>query len=426
MATLSAVILDHHIKSNKTVNVKIRIGQHGQSVYIATDLYTDRRNIDARGKLKPAYVDKYISPILNKFRDYLTQEISKSYSAQRIKEYILKKEEPVQAAEDIDFLAFCNDHIEELVKDGRSSSAVPLRSVVNSLTDYFKGMLNPAMLTSKILIAYETYLRNDRTLVRTNQHGKKVKIVSSGMTDAGVFKHMANLRILFNACKFKYNDEDIGEIIIRNNPFVKYKLKPTRNKKKRNAEVDLLIKLYTYQPVGRRERLAKDMFFLSFFLCGINAVDIYKSDMTPISGRLGYNRSKTQGKRDDSAFISIAVPDVAAAYFKEYRGTIAKRYSDARNFTKALNIGLKQIGEKLGFMLTFYSARHSFATVARNDCRCTKDDIADALNHVVNGMAMTDGYLAKDWSIVDEVQSKVLKFFFDKLNESFKLTFYLH
>lgn len=419
MATLSAVILDHHFKGDRTVNVKIRITQKGKSVYIPTDLYIGARNIDNRGKLRSAYIDRYVSPVLNRFRDYLTEEISRSYSAQRIKDFILKKEEPVQLAEDIDFIAFCYEYIKGLMDDDRVSSAVPLKSVVNSLADYFKGRLNPAMLTSKILVEYENYLRTDRTLVRTNQHGNKVKTVSYGLTDAGVFKHMSNLRILFNACKFKYNDDDIGNIVIFNNPFGKYKLKPSRNNKKRNVDIDHLINLFRYKPEGRREQLAKDMFFLSFFLCGINAVDIYKSDMTPISGRLGYNRSKTQGKRNDSAFISIAVPDVVVAYFKEYRGTIAKRYSDARNFTKALNIGLKQIGEKLGFMLTFYSARHSFATLARNDCRCTKDDIADALNHVVNGMSITDGYLAKDWSIVDEVQSKVLKFFFDKLNKSF-------
>lgn len=35
------------------------------------------------------------------------------------------------------------------------------------------------------------------------------------------------------------------------------------------------------------------------------------------------------------------------------------------------------------------------------------DDIAEALNHVDNGHFTTDIYLAKDWSIVDDVQYKV-------------------
>ena len=58
--------------------------------------------------------------------------------------------------------------------------------------------------------------------------------------------------------------------------------------------------------------------------------------------------------------------------------------------------------------VTFYWARHTFATVARNDCRVSKDDVALALNHVDEGNRVTDIYIAKDWRIVDEVQEKVL------------------
>ena len=48
-------------------------------------------------------------------------------------------------------------------------------------------------------------------------------------------------------------------------------------------------------------------------------------------------------------------------------------------------------------------------TIARNDCRVSKDDVALALNHVDEGNRVTDIYIAKDWRIVDEVQDKVLK-----------------
>ena len=58
--------------------------------------------------------------------------------------------------------------------------------------------------------------------------------------------------------------------------------------------------------------------------------------------------------------------------------------------------------------ITFYWVRHSFASIARNDCRFSKDDVALALNHVDNGHSVTDIYIAKDWSIVDEVQAAVI------------------
>jgi hypothetical protein len=59
--------------------------------------------------------------------------------------------------------------------------------------------------------------------------------------------------------------------------------------------------------------------------------------------------------------------------------------------------------------VTFYWARHSFATLARNACRKSKDDIAMALNHIDEGRKTTDIYIQKDWKIVDEVQSAVLE-----------------
>ena len=58
--------------------------------------------------------------------------------------------------------------------------------------------------------------------------------------------------------------------------------------------------------------------------------------------------------------------------------------------------------------ITYYWARHSFANLARNVCRKSKDDVALALNHVDQSRKTTDIYLAKDWSIVDEVQIAVI------------------
>ena len=57
--------------------------------------------------------------------------------------------------------------------------------------------------------------------------------------------------------------------------------------------------------------------------------------------------------------------------------------------------------------VTFYWARHTFASVARNDCRMSKDDVALALNHVDEGHRSTDIYIEKDWGIVDYVQENV-------------------
>jgi len=143
----------------------------------------------------------------------------------------------------------------------------------------------------------------------------------------------------------------------------------------------------------------------------MNAVDLYQLSLLDIrNGRVDYNRSKTKGKRQDRAFISIKIGEEAKPLLEKYIGELQKRYSNLNCFNKALSRGMEQICRKTGLSgVTFYWARHTFATVARNDCRVSKDDVALALNHVDEGNRVTDIYIAKDWRIVDEVQDKVLE-----------------
>lgn len=162
------------------------------------------------------------------------------------------------------------------------------------------------------------------------------------------------------------------------------------------------------------------MFMLSFYLCGTNAVDFYNaSEANVSSGRFEYKRSKTQGRRQDEAFISIKIVDEAKPLLVKYLGKLNSRYGAYDYLDYALYKGMKGLRELTGLPeLTLYWARHTFGTLARNTCRMSVDDIAEALNHIDNGHATTDIYLAKDWSIVDDVQCQVIQLINDSFNES--------
>ena len=55
-------------------------------------------------------------------------------------------------------------------------------------------------------------------------------------------------------------------------------------------------------------------------------------------------------------------------------------------------------------------ARHTWATIARNKCGISKDDVDLALNHVDQGLKMADAYIAKDWSLIDKANRVVLDY----------------
>lgn len=140
---------------------------------------------------------------------------------------------------------------------------------------------------------------------------------------------------------------------------------------------------------------------LSLYLCGMNAKDMYDGNYDIVDGRIEYKRSKTKGKRSDEAFISIKlVPEAEQLLAKYNKKFLQSRYAFHTSFIAALSNGMKDLE------MTFYTARHIFASWAFNVFRYSIDEIGAALNHSSN--SITNDYIAKDWSLIDRIQSDVL------------------
>lgn len=185
-------------------------------------------------------------------------------------------------------------------------------------------------------------------------------------------------------------------------------------KKERSIDVATLRKIIAYTGIGRAG-LARDCYVLSFCMMGINSVDLYSC--TTIKGdTITYNRSKTKTRRDDEAYIEVDVHDFLKPLMKKYKGRTRifdfyTRYANFQNFNSNLNKGLKTMCEDLGIeKITFYSARHTWASIARNELHIDKYTIHEALNHIVDDMAITDRYIKKDFTLINEANKKVIDF----------------
>ena len=104
---------------------------------------------------------------------------------------------------------------------------------------------------------------------------------------------------------------------------------------------------------------------------------------------------------------------------KDYTGKRVFRfyqmYNTANNFNRAINKGLKQIGEALKVDdLEFYAARHSWATIALNKVGIDKYTVHAALNHVDEAMKVTDIYIERDFMNENKANAKVVKYVFGK------------
>lgn len=120
----------------------------------------------------------------------------------------------------VEFVQFSKAYIAELKKDNRKGSAANLQTVVNSLCDYFGSSVIPIEnINSLMLPKYEAFLRGERKITRLNQFKKEVIVMHKGLSDSGLHNHMRDLRVLFNAARDKYNDEDRGVIAISHYTF---------------------------------------------------------------------------------------------------------------------------------------------------------------------------------------------------------------
>lgn len=331
---------------------------------------------------------------------------------QQLKDYLEEMEQH------LDLVAFGKEFIISLVDKGKLKSASNYKTVIYSLIDFFgKGKILFEEISTNRLILWEKYLRTERTISRYSQTGRIITNIKKPLQNRSIHNYLRDLRALFNHAKRKYNNPEVGYTEIKHDPFKEYpKIRVFQTKKRHLDVATLRLIRDTICKKNSRVALARDLFMLSFYLCGINAVDLYKINRSNIiNGRLEYNRSKTREKRLDNAFISVKIVEPAIKLIDKYIGRLAKRYANVDGLNKALGFGMKEVC-KINFLngITFYWARHTVGNLARNKCRCSKDDVALALNHVDLGRKITDIYIDNDWSIIDELQEKVISLLNDE------------
>lgn len=393
-----------------TFDVKVRIGHKSKSAYLDTGQVVPKKEI-SKGKIKPMWIVENLSNLLKGITETIKNIEYKldAMTASDIKTYIenSKKKASVSVS-DIDFKILFSEHIHKLKEQDKYYKT--FQTAFNALNDYIgNDMLLATDINVSFLVGFETFLKGERKITRLNQ-GVQRTFTSKSEKGASVRNILRDFRTVFNAARFKHNDEDAGVILIPNNPYKKYKLPEIKSVGSHRAltiEEIRTVWSVKVEPNSRPE-LAQELSKLSFMLCGINAADLYK--LKPTKGkRVEYNRSKTEYRRKDNAFISIKLIDEAIPLYQKYIGQLNKRYSSEASLNRGIKSGMDALIKLTGIDgLQFYSFRHSFASIARNECRFSKDDIAMAMNHVDSANRVTDIYIKKDWSIVDDVQRGVV------------------
>ena len=114
------------------------------------------------------------------------------------------------------------------------------------------------------------------------------------------------------------------------------------------------------------EECARDIFMLSFYLCGMNLGDILAQDLTKDSVK--FIRIKTKSRRDPNEFTEFTIQPEARAIIDKYlvNGRLQfYGYTTKKSVQHITDDNLRNLRKQLGFnKLIYYSARKTFAQLA--------------------------------------------------------------
>lgn len=415
-------------KANKKYSVYIQAIHNRKVKYIKNGVSIDENQINKKGEIKDKEIKNSVEAQIRIYEQKVCKLGIKanSMTCDEIVTYIQKEDEKEVQAERLDFFEFAYNYVEQLKKEGKRR-AFDILIVLRSLQDYHSGKLPFSQINKEFILGYMDYLSTERILKRKDQFGRDTTRRCRKLCESTIHDRLRVIKALINKAMYFYNTEE--DEFIKNRVFKFIKVQAPRPKQKRAIPVNVIRDIYNYHSdTDKRGQLARDLFIASFLLCGMNAIDFYEIEKGAYyDQKLCYQRCKTKEKRFDNAEIIVWIPDILIPILDKYLSCkspylyiFRSEYSHPQTFSSILNSGLKRVAKAIGYEenLTFYAARHSFATIARNDCRIDKSTIAECLNHSQN--TITDFYLVKDYTRIWDAQKVVHDYVFGNLFEKVK------
>ena len=422
MLTIKAEVEKGKVRNDGTYNVRIRFTKNRVVKRISSNLFATNADLTADYKLKEDSIVKQEADRLVLHYRTMFNALhldSEKCDVNEVVSRLLCKEE---AEKPIDFIAFSKKWICETTIKGKANYSTALNSFLEFID---KEKLEIKEFTIDLLEKY----RDNITKVREERVKEMIRAGKRVPSNRCLSLYLTCLRRLYIEAQKYYNKPDKGLVRIPYSPFEYFKIPRQEATRKRAIHPQQIKAIWNlpYHNIHRGQKgtclfdLAKDCFILSFCLIGINSVDLYNA--TDLKGnKLVYCRTKTKGRRYDKAKMEVNIPDMVLPIIEKYRDITGQRlfkfyrdYRDSRAFNKAINKGLKEIGDQLGIDdLEYYAARHSWATIALNKCKIDKYTVHAALNHVDENMRVTDIYIERDFVNENKANAKVVKYVFGK------------
>ena len=374
MTTVDVICYKYKPLKNGEIPIKIRICKDRKTRYINLGVSTKLEEWDfEKNQPKSTYpnremLEKLISNKICEVRNKIVELKSdnKDFSATTLVEKVSHPTKVITVGE------LFKQHIHCLEEEKRTGYKLSIQQTYNSLIKFNRHLDIPfPEIDCNWLKRYETWLRKQ------------------GKSENTIGIRFRNIRMIFNLAM------NMELVKLENYPFKRFKVSKFHQETAKRAlskEEVLSIINYPIMGIDYYTKLAINLFTFSYFMGGINFVDMaYLTEKNIIDNRLVYNRKKT------SKLINLPMQQRAYMVLKEYKKsnetylfpilsskhkTEQQRLNRLHKVITKVNKALKIIGEELHIpiKLTTYVARHSYATVLKRAGVATSI-ISESLGH---------------------------------------------
>lgn len=348
MATLKLTIFKAKVLKNGKHKIRIALCHKGETCYILTRYLIDSENQFKNGLIQKrpdaSMMNMHLRSLLNAYQEKLNEVQNQSmYTCRQLKDIISRN---VRTSESSTFKSVSTEYIKELILDGRDKYASIIRLSEKYFCEFLRGDIALMDITPELIAGFSKFLKRNKCLSVATEGTvmRHIKVI----INQGVKRRMVNYSV---------------------HPFIDYII-PASPVREIDISLEAFNKIRLATPKEKKYHVAHDLFYLSFYLGGINLIDLLQIDFRDTEV-LEYVRTKTKNTAIGTRTISFAIPEEAKGIIKEWMNKNTGRLDfgykfSYPNFSRYLTRSLASLAKKLGITekVVYYSARKSFAQYA--------------------------------------------------------------
>lgn len=347
MATLSLTIFKAKVLKDGRHKIRIAVRHKHETSYIITRFIIDSESQFKNGQIvkRPdaAVLNTKLRNLINEYQEKLDSiKHPDLYDCRQLKEILINgvQEEPST------FQSLSLEYVRELEESGSIGYSKMIERNSRYLTEFVKGDILLSDITPEIIEGYSRFLRVKKGINETTN--SMMMRQTKTIINKGIRKRIAKYEV---------------------HPFINFKI-PSSSVREVDITLESFNRIRQAAPKEKKYRVAHDLFCLSFYLGGINLIDLLQIDFRDTEV-LEYVRTKTRNTTVGTRAICFTIPEPAKEIIKEWMNRNTGRLDfgykfSYPNFSRYLTRSLASLSKELGIdeKVVYYSARKSFAQYA--------------------------------------------------------------